>query len=72
MQLANDDTLSTVDDELTTAKHDRDVTQEDFFFDGLLFVQPQPNAERLTVGHPQLATLFRRVAGFAKFVPNVA
>ena len=72
MQLANDNTLGTIDDKFTTTKHDWDVTQEDFFFDGLFFFQPQPNTERLTVSHPQLATLFRCITGLAQFVPNVA
>ncbi len=34
MQLADDHALRTVDDEFTTAEHDRNVTQINFFLDG--------------------------------------
>ena len=72
VKLTDDDTLGTVDDKLTTAKHDWNVTQEDLFFNGLLFFQTQPDSERLAVSQTQLSTLFGSVAGLAKLITNVA
>ena len=60
VQLAHHDALGAVDDELAAAEHDRHVAQVDFFLDRLLFVQPQPDAERPAVGQPQLAAFVRR------------
>ena len=72
MQLAYHDTLGTVDDKLTTTKHDWDVAQEHFLFNRLLFFKSQPDAERLSVSQPQLTTLFGRITWFTKLVSNVA
>jgi len=64
--------LGTVDDELTAAHHDWNVTEEHFLFDWLLFLKTQPNAEGLSVSHPQLTTLFRREAWLAQLIAHVA
>ena len=71
VQLADHDALGTVDDELAAAEHDRHVAEVDFFLDRLLFVQPQPDAERPAVGQPQLAAFVRRVARLAELVAHV-
>ena len=71
VQLADDDALGTVDDELTAAEHDRQVAQVDLFLDRLLLGQPQPDPERPAVGQPQLAAFVRLVAGLAQFVAEV-
>ena len=71
MQLAHHDALGAVDDELAAAEHDRQVAEVDFFLDRLLFVQPQPDAERPAVGQPQLAAFIRLVARLAQLVAQV-
>ena len=71
VQLAHHHALGAVDDELAAAEHDRNVAQIDLFLDRLLFVQSQPNAERLAVGQAQLAAFFGRVARLAQFVAQV-
>ena len=71
VQLADDDALGTVDDELAAAEHDRHVAQVDFLFDRLLFGQPQPDAERAPVGQPQLAAFVGFVARLAQLVADV-
>ncbi len=71
VQLADDDTFGAVDDELTTAEHDRHVAEIDFLFDRLLFGETQPHAERATVGEAQLTTFVRFVARLAKLVVQV-
>ena len=71
MQLANNDPLGTVDDELTTAKHDRDVAEIDLFLDRLFARKTQRNAERATVGQSQLAALVWIVPGLSELIPQV-
>ncbi len=71
VQLAHHDALGAVDDELAAAEHDRQVAQVDFFLDRLLFVEPQPDAERPAVGQPQLAAFIRLVARLAQLVAQV-
>ena len=68
MQLTDDHTLGTVDDEFTTAQHDGHIAQVDFFFDRLFLDQPQPDPEGATVGQPQLPAFDRCIAGLAQFV----
>ena len=46
VQLADDDALGAVDDELAAADHDRHVAEIDFFLDRLVLVEAQPDAER--------------------------
>ena len=43
VELAYDDPFGTVDDEFTTAEHDRNISQKHLFFERLLTVQAQPN-----------------------------
>ena len=71
VQLADDDALGPVDDELAAADHDRHVAEVDFFLDRLLLDQPQPDAERPAVGEPQLPAFDRRVARLAQLVADV-
>ena len=71
VQLAHHDSLGTVDDELTTAEHDRDVAEIDLFLDGLLASEPQQHAQRTAVRQPQLAAFVRIVARLAEFVPQI-
>ena len=71
VQLADHDALGAVDDELAAAEHDRHVAEVDLFLDRLLFVQPQPDAERPAVGQPQLAAFVRLVARLAQLVAQV-
>src|SRR5262249_10801382 len=47
------------------------VTKIDLFLDWLLFVQSQPNAERLTVGQAKLPAFFRRIARLAQLVSQI-
>ena len=68
VQLADDDALGAVDDELAAADHDRHVAEVDFFLDRLLLVEPQPDAERPAVGQPQLPALVGVVARLAQLV----
>ncbi len=51
MQLTDHHALGTIDDKLTTAKHDWDITKENLFLDRLLFLKTQPNPKRLSVSH---------------------
>ena len=71
MQLAHHDAFGAVDDELAAAEHDRQVAEVDFFLDRLLFVEPQPNAERPAVGQTQLAAFIRLVARLAQLVAQI-
>jgi hypothetical protein len=71
VQLADDDALGAVDDELAAAQHDRHVAEVDFFLDRLLFDEAQPDAERTTVGQPQLPALGCGIARLAQLVPDV-
>ena len=71
VQLADDDALGAVDDELAAADHDRHVAEVDFFLDRLLLVQAQPDAERPAVGQPQLPAFVGAVARLAQLVLDV-
>ena len=71
VQLADDDALGAVDDELAAADHDRHVAEVDLFFDRLFLVQAQPDAERPAIGQAQLAALVRAVARLAELVLDV-
>src|SRR3954463_6400766 len=72
VQLADDDALGAVDDELAAADHDRHVAEVDLFLDRLgLLVQPQPDAEGPAVGEAELAALVGAVAGLAQLVLHV-
>ena len=71
VQLADDDALGAVDDELAAADHDRHVAQVDFFLDGLLLVEAQPDAEGPAIGQAQLPALVGAVARLAQLVPDV-
>src|SRR5262249_2974807 len=68
---ADDDALGAVDDELAAADHDRHVAEIDLFFDGLLFVETQPDAERPSVRQPKLPALVRAVTRLAQLVPEI-
>ena len=73
VQLADDDALGAVDDELAAADHDRHVAEVDFFLDGgaVGLAQAQPDAERPAVGEAELPALVRVVARLAEFVLDV-
>ena len=71
MQLADDDALGPVDDELAAAEHDRHVAEVDLFLDRLLFDEPQPDAERAAVRQAELPALGRRVARLAQLVAEI-
>ncbi len=68
VQLADDDALGAVDDELAAADHDRHVAQVNFFLDRLILDEAQPDAEGPAVGQPQLPTFVGAVARLAQFV----
>jgi hypothetical protein len=71
VELRHHDALGAVDDELAAAEHDGQVAQVDLFLDRLILDEAQPDAERPTVGQPQLAALVHRVARLAELVPQV-
>ena len=71
VQLANHNTLGTIDDELTTAKHDWNIAQVHFFFDRLLTIQAQPNLQRLAIGQAKLTAFGRRVSRLTQFVAQI-
>ena len=72
VELADDDALGAVDDELAAADHDRHVAQVDRFLDGrLALVQAEPDAERAAVGQAELAALVGLVARLAQVVLDV-
>src|SRR5208283_3986101 len=71
VQLADDDALGPVDDELAAADHDRHVAEVDLFLNRLLLIEPQPDLERSAVGQAELPTLVGRVARFAQLVIEV-
>ena len=48
MQLTDNDTFGTVDDEFAAADHDRHVAKVNFLFNRLLFHQSQPDPKRTT------------------------
>ncbi len=71
VQLADDDALGAVDDELAAADHDRHVAEVDFLLDGLLLVEAQPDAEGPAVGQAELPALVGAVARLAQLVLDV-
>ena len=71
MQLADNDTLGSVDDKLAAADHDGHVTEIHLFLNGLFLHQAQPNTERAAERQTQLAALQRRVARLAQLVLDV-
>ena len=71
VQLADDDALGAVDDELTTATHDRDLAEVHLFLDGLRLDQPEAHLEGVPERHPQLAALVDVVAGSSELVADV-
>ena len=72
VELADDDPLGTVDDELAAADHDGHVTQVDRFLEGgLALVEPEPDVERPAVGQAELAALVGVVARLAQVVVEI-
>ena len=71
VQLADDDALGAVDDELAAADHDRHVAEVDLLLDRLVLAEAEPDAERPAVGEAELAALGRVVAGLAQLVLDV-
>ena len=72
VELADDDPLGTVDDELAAADHDRHVAQVDRFLERrLALVEPEPDVERPAVGQAELAALVGVVARLAQVVAEV-
>src|SRR5262249_25921399 len=68
VQLADDDALGAVDDELAAADHDRHVAEVDLLLDRLLLVEPEPDAKGPAVGQPELPAFVGAVAGLAQLV----
>jgi hypothetical protein len=71
MELADDNTLGTIDDELAPPNHHWDITEVNLFFDRLLFDETHPNPEGHTISEPELAALFRCIARFQQLVADV-
>ena len=71
VQLADDDTFSTVDDELTATEHDGDVAEIDLFLNGLVARQSQPHAQRAAIGEAQLAAFIGIVARLPQLVADI-
>jgi hypothetical protein len=71
MELADDDPLGTVDDELTAAEHDRHVAEVDLLLDRLLAGQSQPDPQRPAIGQPQLPALVGRISRLAEVVAEI-
>ena len=71
VQLADNDTLGTVDDELTATEHDGHIAEIDLLLNGLVARQPQPHAERAAVGEAQLAAFIGIVAGLPQLVADI-
>ncbi len=72
VELADDDPLGTVDDELAAADHDGHVTQVDRFLEGgLALVEPEPDMERPAVGQAELTALVGVVARLAQVVVEI-
>ena len=69
VELADDDALGAVDDELAAADHDRHVAEVDRLLDGrLALVQAEPDVEGAAVGQAELAALVGLVARLAQVV----
>ena len=67
VELADDDPLGAVDDELAAADHDRHVAEVDRLLDRRLpLVQAEPDVERPAVGQAELAALVGLVARLAQ------
>ena len=67
VELADDDALGAVDDELAAADHDRHVAEVDRLLDRRLpLVQAEPDVERPAVGQAELAALVGLVARLAQ------
>ena len=67
VELADDDALGAVDDELAAADHDRHVAEVDRLLDRrLALVQAEPDVERAAVGQAELAALVGLVARLAQ------
>ena len=73
VQLADDDALGPVDDELAATDHDRHVAEIDFFLlrGAVRLAQTQPDAERPTVGQTQLTAFVGVVTRLAEFVLDI-
>ena len=71
VQLRDDNTLGTIDDELAPAHHDWQIAEIHLFFDRLFAVQTQPNSQRPAISQTQLATFLTGIAWFAEFVVKI-
>ena len=71
MQLADHDSLGTIDNEFATAEHDRNITEVDLFLDRLLAGESHQNTEGPAICQTQLAAFIGIVPRLAKFVPKV-
>ena len=72
VELADDDALGAVDDELAAADHDRHVAQIDRFLEHrLALVEAEPDVERAAVGQPELPALVGIVARLAQVEAEV-
>src|SRR5205823_5469162 len=71
MQLADDDALGAVDDELAAADHDGHIAEVDFLLDRLFLDEPEPDAERPAIGQAQLPALVGVIARLVELVLDV-
>ena len=72
VELADDDPLGAVDDELAAADHDRHIAQIDRLLEGrLALVEPEPDVEGTAVGQPELAAFVGVVARLAQVVVEI-
>ena len=71
VQLTDDHSLGTVNDELAAAHHDRQVAKINFLLVRLLAIQSQPDPQRAPVCQSKLPALLAGVAGFAELVVQV-
>ena len=72
MQLADNDTLSTINDELATTNHDWQIAQINRLIDRCIaFEEAQPNVQWSTIGESKLAAFILVVSLFAEFIANV-
>ena len=74
MQLADDDSFSTIDDEFTTTEHDRDLAEVDLLLGHLRHAfayEPDGDPEGHAVGQPQLLAFGSRVPCLVEVVVEV-
>ncbi len=71
VELTDHHSFGPVDDKLPTAKHDGNFAEKDLFFNRLILLEPQPDAERSSVRQAELLALLRGIPRLAQLVPDV-